>query len=249
MYTIKPIFHGVFENFEKTIFTYRTDAGTKLTVPLVSYLVQGEDCTFIVDSGPPNPELAKTRGHRPVLQATYLQDELRRLGVEPSDIDFVVLTHMHWDHSYNLELFPNKPVYVQKRELEYGVNPVPCDAANYCFAVPDTNAAPSWVPALRRFQVLDGEETLRPGIKLIPLPGHTCGLQGVLVDTEEGKYMITSDHYPLYENYEKGCPAGICVNMIEWYQSHEKVKRLADFILPGHDMKVLDRTVYGVVNQ
>lgn len=244
MYTIRPVFHGVFENFEKTIFTYRTDAGTKLTVPLMSYLVEGNGRTFLVDSGPANPEYAKVRGHRAVLQATYLDQELARLGVKPEDIDFVILTHMHWDHSYNLELFPDVPVYVQKKELAYAVNPVPSDAANYCFKTPD-NGPPSWAPAFRRFQVLDGEAEILPGIRAVPLPGHTLGLQGVLVDTQEGSCMIASDMYPLYENYEKEIPSGICVDMVAWYQSHKIVRKLADFILPGHDMRVLDQELYG----
>lgn len=244
MYTIKPVLHGYFENFEKSIFTYRTDAGTKLKVPLVSYLVQGEGRTFLVDSGPANPEYAKVRGHREVVEATFLNEELERLGVETSDIEFVILTHMHWDHSYNLELFPGIPVYVQKAELEYAVNPIPSDSANYCFKTPD-NGPPSWFPAFRRFKVINGEYDLLPGVRLVPLPGHTCGLQGVLVETEEGRYMITSDMYPMFENYENGCPSGICVDMLAWHASHEKVLKLADHILPGHDMAVLGRKVYG----
>ena len=55
MYTIRPIFHGVFIDFDKSLFTYKQDPGVKIDVPLVSYLVEGDGLTVLVDAGPPKP--------------------------------------------------------------------------------------------------------------------------------------------------------------------------------------------------
>ena len=95
-------------------------------------------------------------------------------------------------------------------------------------------------------RVVDGDAEVAPGISLALLPGHTPGIQGVRVETEEGVYLIASDTYPLYENYEKMSPSGIHVDLKEWFASYEKTKKICDFILPGHDMRVLDRKIYGV---
>lgn len=243
MYKIRPVFHGKFYNFDKSIFTYKKDAGVKITVPLVSYLIEGDGLCILVDTGPPDPELAKGMTHRCVEEATFLKEELGKMGVVPEQIDFLVLTHLHWDHSYNLELFPDIPIYVQKRELQYAVAPLPSDNVPYCYD--PRNGKPSWFTGFQQMKVVDGDCNVAPGIRLILLPGHTPGIQGVLVDTVEGKYLIASDTYPLFENYEAMSPSGIHVDLKEWFASYEKTKEICDFILPGHDMKILDRSVYG----
>lgn len=244
MYTIRPIFHGVFIDFDKSLFTYKQDPGVKIDVPLVSYLVEGDGLTVLVDAGPPNPKLAKGMTHRKVERATFLKKELQKMGVETEQIDFIILTHLHWDHSYNLELFPGVPIYVQKRELQYAVAPLPSDSVPYCYD--PRNGKPSWFTGFQQMRVVDGDAEVAPGISLALLPGHTPGIQGVRVETEEGVYLIASDTYPLYENYEKMSPSGIHVDLKEWFASYEKTKKICDFILPGHDMRVLDRKIYGV---
>ena len=243
MYTIRPVFHGFFRNFDKMIFTYRLNGGVLIEVPLVSYLIEGEGTCILVDTGPPAPELAKTMTHRRVEEATVLAEELERMGCPPEKVQAVILTHLHWDHSYNLELFPGVPIYVQKRELHYAVTPLPSDLVPYCYD--PRNGQPSWFTGFQQMKVLDGDETIRDGIEAVLLPGHTPGIQGVLVTTKEGKYLIASDTYPLYENYETMCPSGIHVDLKEWYASYEKTRKICDFILPGHDSRVLERKVYG----
>lgn len=66
--------------------------------------------------------------------------------------------------------------------------------------------------------------TLRRG----PLPGHTPGLQGVLVKTLNGRVMIASDHCPLYENFDSLVPTGIIHDLEAWYASTARIKDLAD---------------------
>ena len=166
-------------------------------MPLVSYLVEGDGLTVLVDAGPPNPELAKGMTHRKVERATFLKEELQKMGVETEQIDFIILTHLHWDHSYNLELFPDVPIYVQKRELQYAVAPLPSDSVPYCYD--PRNGKPSWFTGFQQMRVVDGDMEVAPGISLALLPGHTPGIQGVRVETEEGVYLIASDTYPLYE--------------------------------------------------
>lgn len=241
-YIIKPIHLGNFNNFEKSSFTFRTDTGTKITPPLFCYVVQGNGKNILVDSGPPSPELAKKKKHIPVHDAISLTNGLKNIGLTPDDIDCIVLTHLHWDHSYNLEIFPKQDIYVQKRELEYSMCPLPCDTgAN----TKPENQPVQWFQAFPQMKVVHGEHDLMEGLRLIPIPGHTPGTQGLLLSTNEGAGLITSDHYSLYENYEKGIPAGIHCNLFEWYDSHRLVQKIAAFIMPGHDERVLARNIYG----
>jgi glyoxylase-like metal-dependent hydrolase (beta-lactamase superfamily II) len=243
MYTIKPIFHGMFKDHEKTGFTWKKDPCVVFDAPCLSYLVEGNNKTILVDSGPPNPDRALSMNLRPLSNATFLQDELKRLGMSPKQVDAIILTHLHWDHSYNLELFPGKPIYIQKRELQYAVAPLPSDARTYPRNLQAGN--PGWFDGFLQMVIVDGDYDLMEGIRLLFLPGHSPGLQGVLVNTKDGNALIASDAFPLYENFEEQIPAGNHVDLREWYDSYEKAKKICDFILPVHDPKVLDRKVYG----
>ena len=80
----------------------------------------------------------------------------------------MVNTHLHFDHCGGNHLFAGKPIYVQRRELD--------DARNE-----DDYTIREWVdaPGLRYVPV-DGEFELLPGLRLVPAPGHTRGMQVVV---------------------------------------------------------------------
>jgi len=65
-----------------------------------------------------------------------------------------------------------------------------------------------------------------------------------VVETGENVGVITMDFLPLFENYEKEIPCGVLVDIDAWYESLEKVKEIADFVLPGHDPLVFEKDRY-----
>ena len=76
------------------------------------------------------------------------------------------------------------------------------------------------------------------------LPGHTPGLQGVLISTKNGNYCIPSDTVNITENWADKIPSGIHVNLEDWYRSYRKIEKLADHVLPCHEMMVLEKPEY-----
>jgi glyoxylase-like metal-dependent hydrolase (beta-lactamase superfamily II) len=243
MYTVRPVYLGEFKGHEKTGLTFKKDPGVVIDIPILVYLVEGNGKTLLVDSGPPNPARAAKMSTRPIFDGKYLQEELQKMGVSLSKIFCILLTHVHWDHSYNLELFPDIPIYVQKKELQYAVAPLPSDSRTYPMNPKD--GLPGWFEGFLQMKIIDGDYEFMDGIKLVLLPGHSPGSQGVLVKTKEGNALISGDAFPLYENFEQGIAAGNHVDLREWYASYEKAKKMCYFILPGHDAKVLERTIYG----
>jgi len=108
---------------------------------------------------------------------------------------------------------------------------------------------PPWLKSLDRIDVIEGEKEIEKGISLIPLPGHTLGFQGVLVDLPTGRCLIAGDNCPLFENWQSNdqlghIPPGIHVNLLDCYNSFKKIESIADMVLPGHDLKVLEKEVY-----
>ena len=242
-YKIYPICLGYREGCEKSAFTYRKDCGIQVTAAYLVYLIAGNGHHVLVDSGAPRPELAEKMSYPRLADARCLDTELEKLGVSCGDIEAVILTHLHWDHCYNLELFPQAKVYVQTTELLHAVNPSAYD--RYMYVATPGEGLPGWMTAFAQLVRLNGEAQLFPGIRVFLTPGHSPGQMSVEVSTEDGVYVITSDLIPLYENYESGIPNGIALSFADWYKSYEKLKAMDVKILPGHDPKVLDKNVYG----
>jgi N-acyl homoserine lactone hydrolase len=95
-------------------------------------------------------------------------------------IDIVVNTHLHFDHCGGNHLFAGKPIYVQQVELD--------DAHGDDYTIREWVDAPGvqYVP-------LDGEHELLPGVRLLPAPGHSRGMQVVVVETGGRPFVVGGD--------------------------------------------------------
>ena len=87
------------------------------------------------------------------------------------------------------------------------------------------------------------------GIQLLLLPGHTPGSMGVLVDTEEGQYLIAGDLIQskvVFEELVCGLPkpSGVHTHLDQYYESLKRVMSLRATILPAHEMDVLNYSAY-----
>lgn len=234
--TIHPLDLGTL-TVDKSGLTLRKGLGTRVAAPCLGYLILGGKTPVLVDSGPCADEQWGSSWHNPFRRTAdqSLAAALSKHGVALEDVRTVILTHMHWDHCYGNALLPNARFVVQRKELAYAIAPLPCDAPIY-----ETQLHPvHFLGAYDRFDVIDGDRDILPGVRCVLLPGHTPGLQGVLVDTAQGRVMIASDHCPLYENYTDDIPTGIIHDLEAWYRSTARIREMSDVILPGHDMRVL----------
>jgi N-acyl homoserine lactone hydrolase len=113
-----------------------------------------------------------------------MEPKLRPLSEQHIDlggIDIVVNTHLHFDHCGGNHLFAGKPIYVQRRELD--------DARSL-----DDYTIREWVDAPGvRYEPVDGEHELLPGLRLVPAPGHTPGMQVVVVETGARPLVVGGD--------------------------------------------------------
>jgi glyoxylase-like metal-dependent hydrolase (beta-lactamase superfamily II) len=196
----------------------------------------------LVDSGPCQDAEWGTRYHNPFARTDdqSLVAALAQIGIQPEAIETVIISHLHWDHCYGNVYLSNARFVVQRAEVAYAMAPLPCDAPIY-----ETQLHPvHFLRTFDRFEVIDGEREIVPGVRCIPLPGHTPGLQGVLVETAAGPYLLASDHCPLFANFDQRIPTGLIHDLEAWYRSTARIADLGARILPGHDMKVLAKTRY-----
>src|SRR5207237_3610325 len=94
---------------------------------------------------------------------------LSEQAIDLAGVDVVVNTHLHFDHCGGNHLFAGRPIYVQRQELE--------DARTE-----DDYTIREWVDAPGvSYEPVDGELELVHGLRLVPAPGHTPGMQVVVV--------------------------------------------------------------------
>lgn len=211
-------------------------------MPLDYYVwaIVGDDRVFVVDTG--FDREAATRRGRQLLRLP--SEGLKAIGLEPGTIEDVIITHMHYDHAGNHDLFPNARYHLQDREMIYCTGRCMChEALRGAFEAEDVTAMVRRVFA-GRVAFHDGEAELAPGVSVHRIGGHTDGMQAVRVRTRRGWVVLASDASHLYANMEEGRPFPIVYNVGDMLEGYRKLRELAEspeHVIPGHDPEVLRR--------
>ncbi len=207
-------------------------------VPVPVWLIEGAGPVIIVDTGLGDiDEVSRMQSRYGVdFLATRAPDQdliagLAAHGVAPEDVDFVILTHLHFDHVGNNELFTNATFIVQGSELPAAIEP-----PHFCmFYYPEYRYK---VDAIHdRLQTVDGDHVVTPGVRISRIGGHTPGCMVVFVDTEVGTVCLTSDVMYNYANLELNWPMGSFWNLSELLEGYDRIRRESDVIVPEHDWK------------
>lgn len=230
-YTIIPLVVGANET-DQGVMTYLRDYGKRIWIPIYVFYVKGGDSHILIDTGLEQfivpDELGKTYG----FEVMEFEEALSTVGLTPEDIDIIIHTHLHNDHCENDYKCANSKVYVQKKEMEFFNNPHPVDHRYY----------PDILEGVEIVEV-EGDVNILDGIDVIFSPGHTPGGQSVSINTSEGKVVITgfccND-----KNFPTAGPAiapGVHLDLIDAYDSIQKIKNMGDIIIPLHDLNIGSR--------
>jgi len=130
--------------------------------------------------------------------------ELAKIGISIEDIDIVILSHLHYDHSGGgtrilpgvglVPTFTNAVYYVQQTELDFARNPDFDHVTDY---MPD-----DWEPLLEadRLITIDGETEILSGLMVYPVPGHCPGHQVVLAQDNTKTLFYPGDLFSTLEH-------------------------------------------------
>ncbi|HEX5402247.1 MAG TPA: N-acyl homoserine lactonase family protein [Pseudonocardiaceae bacterium] len=176
--------------------------GMHTNIPVTGWLIRlPNDQLALVDTGMSrlhvdDPELTwrgtpAAKALVPVMRPEdSLLHRLAQLDVAPQDIDFVINTHLHFDHAGNNDLLGNATFFVQREQYELAK---------------DNPSYPNqyWnLPSLS-YELVDGEQEVLPDVRVLPTPGHTEGHQSVLLSLPDtGQVIICGDAVYCQENFD-----------------------------------------------
>jgi N-acyl homoserine lactone hydrolase len=181
---------------------------------------------------------------------------LAKLGYTPADVDVVVLTHLHFDHAGNFNVFPNAEIIVQRVEFETwktviaGMDDTSVGKRSWKLSSIDVSLIERFDAAVGagRITLLDGDKEIAPGITCrLAQDSHTFGSQWVEVQTPDGPYVVAGDCVYWYMNVERMWPPGyVQGNPWNLVRLFEQLRALVgedklDRIVPGHDMQIYSR--------
>jgi len=152
-------------------------SGLELTIPVHGFLIKHPSGAGLVDTGYGSKDEI-LREYRTVV--VPVAEALRKHDVDPSDIRWIINSHLHFDHCGQNAIFPHAPLYVQRGEYERRDDP------NYTVVEWANYSGAQW-------ELLDGEREIVPGVRVMTTPGHTTGHQSIRIDTTEGPAIMTGD--------------------------------------------------------
>ncbi len=246
---------AMFGIIPRPLWERRTPADERHRIPLacncllVEWAGQGGR-RAIVETGHGNKYGAKEQSIFAIDPARWLASGLERAGVEPDSITDVLVTHLHFDHAGGLTClrdgepvptFPNATVHVQRREHD----DARCGFGIMTMTYREENFRP--LDTAQRWNLIEGEPEVLPGIRPLLTPGHTRGHQAIVIRGSERTAVFPGDVMPTAAHV--GAPYNMAYDLfpLDNRESKNKLLRRAAsegwLIILGHELQTPVMTV------
>lgn len=205
------------------------------------WILRNKHRTVIVDTGF-SSRAGRDRGRELLV---HPRQALVELGVDPDDVADVILTHGHYDHIGNADLFPRATLHMAETEYQFWISPT---AAQTQFSYYSEKPEIDYLRQCHRngkLNLFSGHCSPAPGLDVTEVGGHTPGQAMVRLQTTAGSVLLASDAVHFFEELERDMPFIAVSSLPEMYdifrQLREEARTTDVIIVPGHDPDVLLR--------
>jgi glyoxylase-like metal-dependent hydrolase (beta-lactamase superfamily II) len=215
-------------------------ADARLDVPFAMCVAKSDRQVVVLDAGYVNPDLGKPFGATGWTEYATLLGEI---GLTPDQVDYVTISHMHFDHAGGTSRFPKAKFIVQRRELEYAAGALPHNSAAKGAFVAEDVLAMVQLNWQGRVLLVEGDvEAVVPGVDVYLTPGHTAGTMTACLDTVKGRVCYSSDAVYTYRNLDEDIPLGLALNAGEAVESYKKIRQIlrGGLLIPGHEPRIFE---------
>jgi glyoxylase-like metal-dependent hydrolase (beta-lactamase superfamily II) len=256
MYTIRPINTGFIPTFPKQYHFHHSVVNyiegisdEKEASPCFTFLLEENGRYVLVDTGMADTVRAGKYHHPGSWQehGQAIHEQLSKLGIRCEQIELIILTHMHWDHVYNIEKFCNARIIANKKEYDFALDPIPLYYKSY--EAPFLGIKPPYHGL--KIETVEGEKEVADGLTVFETPGHSPGHMSVEVNTFDGKYIICGDSAFRLENFQPIDVIGYTItpparfaDIVSCWKSIELQKERCeslDRLLLTHEFSLLER--------
>ena len=235
---------------DESVWTPGENVGRSIEFSSTCWLIKHGNEWLLWDAGVPESAHNDPRGWStlPKLIVYHLDktltDQLAEIGLKPTDIARVAISHTHGDHIGNVSLFSNAAIMVQRAEYSWINSPNgPNDNVNQLMAL-----ARELLGTPKKLQLIDGDTDVYGdgSVTLVFTPGHTPGHQSLLVHLKNSGFIILSgDVVHSEENFDKNVVPSLNTNKADSIASMEKIRQIiATYkatLFINHDKKQTDK--------
>jgi glyoxylase-like metal-dependent hydrolase (beta-lactamase superfamily II) len=204
------------------------------------WLLQNDISAVLVDCGV-SRQSAAARGLK---MDRDIRELLANVGVDPAQVDHVALSHLHFDHTGNIGLFPNATFSVSRAELDFWTGPFGKQPA---LSAPVESSEVSQVLDLQRdgrLVLIDDELEILPGVRTRRVGGHTPGQTMTTVDLGGSQLVLAGDAIHYYEEMRLNRLYKVFTDAQSMLGTYELLRELDarpdTIVVAGHDPEVMD---------
>jgi 4-pyridoxolactonase len=211
----------------------------EIRFPVYSVLIAHCDGNYIYDTGYDLDHVQRALAFTMPMQtkAQTIPGQLALLGLQPDDINYVINSHLHFDHCGGNKHLRRACTVCHAKAIEACACPQPFEIQSYS----DLSFAPE-IAARRgiaqppsraeiyapRFQTIAGDQEIAKGIRLFETPGHAAGHYSLLVELSHRRPMLfTGDAAYSQQNLDRMIISSFHLDPVESYKSLQRLKDLA----------------------
>jgi glyoxylase-like metal-dependent hydrolase (beta-lactamase superfamily II) len=222
---------------DESRWTIGVNVGKPVDISDNCYLIHHSDGYFLWDTGISDAVAAMPNGWLPTnnpatdihwTRVKTLESQLDAIGVRPSDIKFIGISHTHPDHIGNAELFPRVPILIQKAEHDFYFAP-----GKEGILKPPSDTRPTFLKDHPVNLVQEDLDVFGDGsVMIVYTAGHTPGHQSCLVHLPKtGWVLLSGDAVHLRENWDdRRIPYFSTMPAEQKLQTQLSMQRMADLI-------------------